>query len=119
LGCKEEVEQFMELIVGFGNGLDLSVVVEPGEDDFLDELTRNVVTELQVVSEDEVFEGVEVALELLAGFDFVEGDADVLALDVADGVVLAGDDEVGRAALDAFGFVRCRNALSKRLDELL
>jgi len=42
---------------------------------------------------------------LVGFFGFVKGDAEVLALDVADGGVLDVDDEIRCAAADALGFI--------------
>ena len=64
-----------------------------------------IVAEFQVVREDEVGQGGEIAGELGA-FDFgVEVGADVLGFHKADGDVVFRDGEVGRAAGASGGFV--------------
>ena len=63
--------------------------------------------ELQIIGEEEIGQRAAVAGELLGIGRVIEGDADVLGLDVAEGEVagLAGDEVVGRAGGGTLGLV--------------
>ena len=76
-----------------------------------------VPAKLQVVGEDEVLQGSEVAVQLLGPLRLVQGPSDVLRLDVPDGEAAPLDDVVRRSTLDPFGLVDGDDVGGKGLHE--
>lgn len=106
----EEIgEQGFEVGWAFPNFFELAIGGQVGEADGAATLAVDVPAEFEVIGEEQVFEGGEVAFELGSALDLVEGLADVFGFDVAEGqgadVEGFGDDEVGGAAGDVTGFV--------------
>ena len=84
---------------------DFAVFVGAGQAGGELALAVNEPAELDVVREDEVGQGLAIALELVAAGGFVERDADIFGLHIAQGKQATGDDVVRRAAGDALGLV--------------
>ena len=127
-GCEGRGEKFECVVVGDDvvrhegfAGLPLLpyLVRHPPEDDLRLELAVFVEAEAEEVGEHDLVEGGEVAVELLlvrgAAFEVVVERR--LRLDVADGDVLFGQDDVRRPARDALGLVGGDEIRRQRADQ--
>ncbi len=64
-----------------------------------------IEAELQVVGDDQVFQGLSIALKLLPVLFVVEISSHILGFDVSQRDLAMANDKIGRSALDACRFV--------------
>ncbi|OQA19789.1 MAG: hypothetical protein BWY63_01651 [Chloroflexi bacterium ADurb.Bin360] len=102
---QETVQEVADGLNIGGGGFELAIAVEGRQADRFTMHAVHVPAEFEVVGEDEVGQGVQVAFELRGTFHGVEVRADIFGFDVADEKTVLEDGEVGRTAGDAGGFV--------------
>ena len=72
---------------------------------FLPQIAIHVPAKFKIIGEDEIIQGAAIAFQLLAALCFSQRFPHVFGFDIADAQLIAGDDVIGRAAGNAFGFV--------------
>ncbi len=102
---KEVLQEIAHRLHLGGGSLELVVAVERRQAGGLAPLAVHVPAKFEVVRENDVRQGIQVALELGGTLDGIEVNAHVFRFNVADDEAALEDGKVRRAAGDAGGFV--------------